>query len=361
MRIHYLVTSLESGGAEAAIPGLVQVMRQAGHQVDIVACEPRDMAAARLLDEAGFPYHLLAQRRLPKWATMHRYARYVRHKPPDVIWTSLSSATLVGQMVGALHRIPVVSWKHSASLRSYTRLGKQLSQLWIADSPSVERYVLQAMRIPRQRVMTWPLFQRFHAPLPAKRWDGSGPLRIGSLGRLHPVKNYDLLIDALAILVAQRPDLKGQLQLTIAGEGPDRQRLEQRIAQYDLDDVVHLPGALDQDQVQPFLANLHLYTQPSHYEGMCLAMHEAMSAGLPVIATPVGEMAESVSRSGGGVLLAPDIAPSCAAAIGGFLDAPERLTRCGELGQAYIDRTYSETAFRKAGYAVIRRIETLLR
>lgn len=358
MKIHYLITSLESGGAEAAVPRIVAVMRKAGHDVEVTACEPRDMGAARLLDEAAIPYRLLFDRRRSKLATIRAFTGLIRPSPPDVIWTSLSAAGLIGMITGALLRVPVVSWKHSASIRLHTRLTQGLSRLWVADSPSVADFLTGKMGMAEQRVMTWPLFEA-PACKQAPSWDGRGMLQIGSVGRLHPVKNYDLLIEAMAHVRRSRPDLASRISLTILGDGPERTALEELIARLGLQSMVALPGMVS--DVRPFLQSWHLYVQPSRYEGMCLAVHEAMSAGLPVLVTPVGQMLESVRASSGGVLLQGDIASTCAAAIETLAAQPSTLAAKGRAGRAYIERTYGAATFERAGLAVIHRVEELVR
>lgn len=259
-------------------------------------------------------------------------------------------------IAGAWLGIPVVSWKHSASIRLHTRLTRGLSRLWVADSPSVAAFLTSGLNIPPDRVMTWPLFERLPCGQ-APRWDGQGVLRIGSVGRLHPVKNYDLLIEAVALLRQSRPDLADRVHLTIVGDGPERAALEGLIVRHGLQSMVALPGMAS--DVRPFLESWHLYAQPSRYEGMCLAAHEAMSAGLPVIVTPVGELRESVRASGGGLLLEGEVAASCAGAIEALAARPDRLAAMGKAGRAYIERTYGADAFERAGLAVMRRVEAL--
>ena len=56
MKIHYLVTTLETGGAEFAIPDIVTTLQDLGHEVKIYVCEPRDMGAAPRLKAAGLSW-----------------------------------------------------------------------------------------------------------------------------------------------------------------------------------------------------------------------------------------------------------------------------------------------------------------
>lgn len=356
MKVHYLITSLETGGAAAIIPDLVQLLEARGHRVRVTALEPRGAGMAPLLDAAGIRYDYLFPRHRMKPFQIAAFAREAARERPDVIWTSLNGASLVGAVAGRRLRIPVVCWKNSTRLRPYARWLARQARLWIADSDRVADLLATRLRLGPERLATWSLFQAQAFERLPQPWDGRGRFAIGSVGVLHPRKNYHLLIRAMAELRRQRPDLASRARLTIMGEGDERTRLQALIAALGLQDAVCLPGATRDPR--PFLATLHLYVQPSRREGMGIALHEAMSAGLPVVATPVGEMTASV-RASGGILLEDDIARDCAHAIAHLMDHPAELARMGLAARAYIERRYSPAAFRAAGIAVIERIEHL--
>lgn len=356
MQIHYLVTSLESGGAEFSIPAIADTIRDLGHDIHVFACEPRDRMAEPRLLAAGVPFSVLSHRDASKLGSIRRYADVVRSSPPDLIWTSLSHATLVGQAVGAMFGVPVVSWKHSADAKRYIRWSQRLSKLWIADSRDVASYLQDAMGVASSRVATWPLFDPSFSTTPLARWNGNGPLRIGSAGRLHPQKNYDLFCHAIARMRDDDPDTFSKIQVSIAGDGPQHDALRGLVSSLDLQDTFRLVGW--RSDVTAFLRGLHLYVQPSAYEGMCIAAHEAMVVGLPILATPVGELRRSVQPGVTGTLIDGDIVEGIVSGIQGFVKHPETLQRYGEQAQEYVRRTMGAGAFASAGRAVIRRIET---
>lgn len=356
MRIHYLVTSLEGGGAEFVIPDIVNVIRDLGHDVHVVVCEPRDRKAEPRLIAAGIPYTVMSERKAWKVACVYRYAKVVRASPPDLIWTSLSHATRVGQMVGAMFGIPVVSWKHSADVKPHILRSQRSSKLWIADSQDVAQYLEDTMGVEQGRVVTWPLFSPTLSDVPLPRWDGTGPLRIGSSGRLHPQKNYDLLIRAVDRLRSEDPGTYASIEVSIAGDGPLHAELQGLIDSLDLKEKITLMGWVS--DVPAYLRSLHLYVQPSAYEGMCIAAHEAMAAGLPIVATPVGEMRRSVQPGLTGALLEGDIVGGIGAAIRAFIEQPAALKDYGENARAYVERTMGEGAFARHGRDVLGRIES---
>jgi len=355
MRIHYLITSLERGGAEFSVPDIVQVLRHHGHEVHVFACEPRDRMAEPRLIEAAIPYTLLSNRKTSKVGSILRFAHKVRLSRPDLIWTSLSHATRVGQIVGAAFGIPVVSWKHSADAKRYILRSQRSSRLWIADSEDVARYLHDTMGVEPRRITTWPLFSPTFPERCVARWDGVGPLRIGSAGRLHPMKNYALLIQSMDRLRCETPEVYARTTLSIAGDGPLRDELQGLVESLNLQDNVKLEGWIA--DIPAYLQGLHLYVQPSAYEGMCIAAHEAMATGLPVIASPVGEMRRSVQPGVTGRLLDGDLVSGIASAIRDFVAQPDTLRAYGENARSYVQRTMGGGAFERHGGDVLSRIE----
>ena len=355
MRIHYVVTSLEGGGAEFIIPDIARVVMDLGHDFHVYALKPRDRKTEPRLIEAGVPYTLMSNREASKFGSIYRYAKAVRASPPDLIWTSLSQATRVGQVVAGMFGIPVVSWKHSADAKAHIRKFQRRSKLWIADSSDVAIYLEDAMGVEKDRIATWPVFNPAFPTAPIPRWNGTGPLRIGSCGRLHPQKNYDLLIRAVDRLRTEDPQIYDRLDVSIAGDGPLRDELQKLIVSLGLQDKVRLVGWIS--DIPAYLRGLHLYIQPSVYEGMCIGAHEAMAAGLPIVATPVGELRRSVQPGRTGALLGGDIVGGIGTAIRGFIARPEMLAVFGDNARAYVERTMGAGAFTANGAEVMRRIE----
>ncbi|MBL0941274.1 MAG: glycosyltransferase family 4 protein [Alphaproteobacteria bacterium] len=103
--------------------------------------------------------------------------------------------------------------------------------------------------------------------------------KICSIGRLCPYKDFDVLIQAFAEIVLENPDL----ELIIYGEGQERLNLESIILKLNLSEKVHLPGTIK--DVYETLSQADLFVFPSRYEGFPNVLCEAMSVGLPVIAS----------------------------------------------------------------------------
>lgn len=358
MKLFYLITSLENGGAQLTIPPVVSSLRQQGCDVTVLACEPRDMKAAAKLEAAGIPYTILCSGKRNKLAYTLALIRYLRHNRPDVLWTSLSVATLVGQLAGKYLNIPVVSWKNNAEARRYTQFFRNFTKLWIADSAMVAQFLLKDMHLPASRVMTWPLYCCDTTAHITDYWDGIRPLRLGSMGRLKEQKNYALLIRAIHKLLQARPELTNRLHLSIAGDGPLKEELQNQINQAGLQNTITLLGY--NTNPQGFLQGLDVYVQPSLFEGMCLAGHEAMAMGLPIIATPVGELAFSVISGQTGFSLAGNLESSLCDALNTLFAHPQLVQRYGRNAREFVQTKFSQQAFDAAGARIVEHVKTAL-
>lgn len=354
MKIHYLVTSLENGGAEFAMPAILQTLRKYNCQIQVTACEPRDMKAASKLDAANIPYTVMFDGKRNKFTYISSFLKILRNNRPDIIWTSLSAATLVGQIAGKILGIPVVSWKHSASVRSYTQLLRNLTQLWIADSALVEQFLHSKMSIPTSRIMTWPLYICDDSTHITTYWDGKRPLHLGSMGRLREQKNYSALIKGVHNFRLHRPDLINRLRISIAGEGPLKTTLQREIKQYDLDKIITLIGYCD--DTSSFLKTLDVYIQPSLFEGMCLAAHEAMAMGLPIIATPVGELAFSVINKKTGFIIENNVESDLSKILETIFLQPSIIANFGQHARQFVENKYSRENFESAAVNILDRI-----
>lgn len=356
MRIHYLINGLNGGGAAFPIPDLVALMREQGHTVRVIALMPQDRKSCARLDAAGVGWELIGDGPRDFFASARALLRILREDRPDLIWTSLTRATLFGQIAGRIRGIPVVSWQHNAFLKPWNRrllrLSKKLTAYWVADSQTVARFAVEELGIAADKVDVWPLFRaRPDRPLAQPCPPGSR-FRIGSLGRLHPNKNFRHLVEAAAQVRALRPELAAQIEFVIGGTGPEQAALAAQIAAAGLDNV-KLAGFIDQPA--EFLASLHAYIQPSHHEGLCIAAHEAMQAALPIIATRVGELQRSVAPGTTGYLCDVGDVAAMAAAIIELADDHARAAQLGAASRERVLNYFGEAEFRRAGVAALTR------
>ena len=173
-------------------------------------------------------------------------------------------------------------------------------------------------------------------PPPGESRDGRGhPFRIGTVGRLVPVKDYDLFIDVACALVK----LRENVQLAILGEGPLRSHLESRVKQLGLGDVVQILGPCS-DPTE-FYYSLDLYLNTSVHEGIPLSLLEAMACGKPIVAPCVGGIPEIVKHEDQGLLIQTREASDFAEACRRLMREHDMRERMGQEGRERVHRSFS--------------------
>ncbi|TWT81163.1 2-deoxystreptamine glucosyltransferase [Planctomycetes bacterium CA13] len=129
-----------------------------------------------------------------------------------------------------------------------------------------------------------------------------GSYVIGIVARLSRVKNLGLVIHAFNELPEE---MQRATHLLMVGDGPCRSELETLVEQLDLRDRVHFAG--HQSNTWRFMAAMDVFVNCSDSEGMSQSMLEAMAAGLPIIATDVGDAARTLlTPNPGGIVIAPN-------------------------------------------------------
>lgn len=355
-RIAYVINSMEGGGAALPVPSLLSVAREAGAEVRVLALTRRDGRAIGPVRDAGLDLIVRDGGERDHAAALSWLDARVSEYRPSHIWTSLTRATALGQIVGVRRRVPVVSWQHAAWLRPANRrllrATQRLSRLWLADSDAVARFCHDRLGIGADRLAVWPIFRADPAVAQAQPWRPGEMLRVGSLGRLHPVKGYDVLIAALALARARGAEFAA----SVAGEGGERARLEAQAASAGVR-TLRLTGYVDDPH--RWLTTLHLYVQPSRSEGFCVAAHEAIQAGLPVIGSNVGEMARSIEDGVTGWRVPPGDVERLAAVMLQARDRAANLAAMGAAGRARLLARYGSEAFRANGLAFVERLRAL--
>lgn len=172
--------------------------------------------------------------------------------------------------------------------------------------------------IPPIAVIPYPV-----TPLPVLASPAAEIFTMTCIARLMPQKGHADLLHACAQLAAQGLDLR----LLLAGDGPLRQELTALAARLQLTNQVQFLGVVPHAELPALLARSDLIVLPSYWEGMPLALIEALSVGKPIVASAVGGNPEIVHHGENGLLVPPGDVPALVAALHRMaqLPRPERL------------------------------------
>jgi len=161
-----------------------------------------------------------------------------------------------------------------------------------------------------------------------------GRLRVGTVGRLSYEKGMDVLVEAFALVRRCLPDA----DLVVVGDGAERAALERLASERGLTGAVSFLGL--RDDVPALLGGFDVFVLPSRTEGLPMAILEAMSAGLPIVATAVGGVPEVIRHGRNGLLVRPEAPNDLADAIVRVACDEDLRCRLGRAARAEFDERY---------------------
>jgi glycosyltransferase involved in cell wall biosynthesis len=311
MRIVYVLTSLGIGGAEKQALAVTERMAKRGHTVALLVLRPR------LPEEwpNAFDTTYLGMRKTPLsvLASLLHGRHFLRDFQPDLVHSHSFHANICARLLGLrMPRLVVVSTIHNVYEGGWPRMlayrfSDGLSRRTVAVSAAAaRRFVsLQAVSEPKCLVIPNGVDAAELVPDSERRARTRSAMGVGqgaareefvwlAARRITPAKDYPNLLRAFAKVRAHRSDAG----LWIAGEGVGAElaRLHELSAQFDLCDSVHWLG-LRRD-MPALLDAADGFVSASAWEGMPLAVGEAMAMEKPVVATDVGGVRELVGEAG---------------------------------------------------------------
>ena len=272
---------------------------------------------------------------------------------------------VVALVVAALARRPCVLTPHESLTVYDVEREKQLVKRYLKRL-YLRHAALILMASPLEAtdsvgVQHWGKSKILPHPLehvPRRAWDGRGvaspetPLNVGFLGRLHPKKNVDLLIQAIGAL-------ERDVHLRVAGTGPEayEARLVRHAHAAGVADRVAWMGFVQRDDRHRFFADIDLLALVSEYECFGVAAAEAMSDGVAVLVSERTGIAPIVAKHACGFVVAPDLA-SIVEALRVATEDREQLARFAARGRRAVEQELSMEAY---GTSVRRSYEALAR
>ncbi len=302
--------------------------------------DPLIAPRVRALREAGVRIvGIKRHSRLAVWAWAPLLS-LLRRERIDVLHSHQFGSNFWASILGRMAGTPVViahehNWSFEGQrLRRFAdrHVIAKRADVFLAVSRETRRGMIELEGIPPERVRFVPLGiatppATLGADVRAELGIGEGAPVIGTACTLRPEKALEVLVGAAALLVEDLPDLR----VLIAGEGPDRQRVESLIDRLGLQRTVMLLGG--RGDIPDFLEALDIAVCSSEWEGSPLSVMEYMEAELPVVATRVGGIPDMVSSGVEGLLVPPGEPEAIAVAVAELLRDPERAAEMGRRGR----------------------------
>jgi sugar transferase (PEP-CTERM/EpsH1 system associated) len=165
---------------------------------------------------------------------------------------------------------------------------------------------------------------------------------IGSVGRMTDVKHFPSLVRAFLMLLKEMPAARERLRLLIVGDGNSRRECTGMLREAGAEDLAWLPG--ERADIPELMRAMDLFVLPSLGEGISNTILEAMSTGLPTVATRVGGNAELVSEGVTGMLIPPDAPAAMTEAILKYYRNPDLIADHGRAARQQIETSFSMDA-----------------
>jgi glycosyltransferase involved in cell wall biosynthesis len=316
LRVALAVGSLALGGAEKQVVGIAREFKSMGVDVEVLLMASGGPLQS-VLDEAGIPtYHgglrvwgLPRSRAIRRpWLVMiyafqsMRLTVHLRRRRFDILHAFLFHCYITFIPLAWLVRIPVRvsarrgladSLRPHALLRHMVPLSNRLSSAVVANAKAVADDVLASEHPPRRKV--WVIPNAVDVPKLVADPSADPPTGVMIANLIHYKGHLDV-VRALA-LMPEPPTLR------CIGEGPMRSEIEAAIRDARLGTTMTLEGS--RYRASDVYAEAQFALLASHSEGMPNAILEAMAAGLPVVATDVGDCRELVEHGVTGLLVPP--------------------------------------------------------
>ena len=331
------------GGAETYVASLAAVMRGSGIDARVVLLEYAAPLDERLRRD-GIPFSALGFAR-GRDALRHprRFAAEVRRSGPDGVVLQASGFLAPALRLGG-YRGRIVAVEHGSVLqtrpehrrsRAIERVDRLLGTAFVDRHVVVSDYVREHVGGRPVTIPNGVDLDLYRPATPSR--PGDGPFVVGCVSRLIAGKGVE------DVLAASRPVLDRGGRLRIAGDGPERTRLERLAAELGIGPAVTFEGWLGgASEIVAFWhgCDVAIAAPNDWVESFGLGAVEAMACGLPVVATRVGGLAETVVPGRTGALAAPRDTEALSAALVAYMDDPELVATHGASARARCEERY---------------------
>ncbi len=283
--------------------------------------------------------------------------RLIRRERPHIVHTHTAKAGLLGRLAACWAGVPlVVHTYHGHVLYGYyspaktwllRRMERTLARFThciVTVSERVKHELVAYGVAPPERITVIPLGFNLEPFLNAQAQQGqfrrefalnNGLQLVGIVGRLFPIKNHRLFLDAAARVAAGKPATR----FIIVGDGVLRPELERQAHALGIADRVIFTGW--RRDLPRIYADLDVLVVSSDNEGTPVSAIEAMAAGCPVVATRVGGLPDLISEGETGLLVPPQAPDRLATAVQGLLQDPEAACRIGQTAREMVRERFT--------------------
>jgi glycosyltransferase involved in cell wall biosynthesis len=348
MKILYLITKAEMGGAQTHVLDLAKNYKIAGHDIAIMSsCDGWLAQKSQVLKINYYLNKYFVNSFNPilmLWASQE-LDKCLKDFKPDVVHCHSSFAGIVGRLT-IKNKIPTFFTAHGWSFNE--GVGPIQKFLGIISERVCAKYctkVICCAEFVKDLALKYKIakpdkFEIIYNGIVSREVDYSkkdnGIAKIVMVARLAEPKNPFLLIDAYSKLSDKA---KEKSQIIIIGDGPQTKTLRDLVRDINLFEKVKFTGAIDHDDVFEYLENGHIFALPSKWEGFPYTIIEGMNAKMAVIASDVGGIKEAVNKNCG-ILIKGDNPDDWKDNLEYLINNPELVRKMGEFGSIEVKEKF---------------------
>lgn len=313
MKVLQVIPMFRVAGAEIMCENLCNALCEQGCEVVAVSLFTEHTPITERLEHAGIKVVYLDKKLRLDLSIFAKLCKLMRKEKPDVVHTHSCAARYAlpcAAICGVQAKIHTV---HSIAQQEQSRAGKivngflfrHLGVTPVALSEEVRRTVESVYRLSEQRipvVFNGIDLSKYQVKTDYKKKE---IFKILHIGRFVDVKNHTLILNSFAKFAKHHDDVRLQL----VGEGELLDDMKELAKKLQIATKVEFAGL--QSDVSMWLQGADLFILPSKYEGMPMTLIEAMSTGLPIIASEVGGIPDMLTNNCEAILIKPDVDNLC--------------------------------------------------
>jgi glycosyltransferase involved in cell wall biosynthesis len=388
--IMQIIGNLDIGGAQEVVRTLVEYL--ASDECRPVVCTFKDGPLRQDIERLGIPVHVLPARRygvivLPLFVLdmlriLWALAKLIKQYQIDVVQTHLlRSMDFLTLFLPHITGLKVVLWTFHNSSFELPEDDDRKNRVWLVRLKNrshrflykwslgfVSGFIAVSEQVEKAMIETigsiQPKITVICNGVDVKRYEkhidtasvreqlrlAASDYLIATVATLKEQKGHCYLIEAMAHLTRQHPEMHA----LFIGDGELRAPLQAQVEALDLGDHIHFLG--NRKDVPALLASSDLFVLPSLWEGLPMALLEAMATGLPIVATKVSGTVQVVIPGESGILVPPGDVQSLAQAIDQLAADPMRAQAMGKAAKQRIERDFSAQKQADEHLALYRRL-----
>ena len=329
-KIIYCITKANWGGAQRYVYDLATSLPK--EKYDVTVLLGTDGTLVQKLQIVGVKTLILGEMLrnvslFKDFMSLVKLVKIFKKEKPDIIHLNSSKIGLIGALAGRLAHVPKIiftghGWAFNEDRSVFQKrclhllhlLTIKLSHKTIAVSEETKNQISNNKNISNKIIvirngvgeidfLSKDIARENILKKLSSNLETTGRLWLGTVSELHKNKGLKYIIEAIHILETLTDDRSCLPIFIIIGEGEKREKLQERINRYNLQEIVFLVGRID--EAEKYLKAFDIFTLTSITEALPYALLEAGQAGLPIIASGVGGIPEIIDDMKNGILVRP--------------------------------------------------------